>query len=95
MPLLEVIMIASMYWQGTHVACHGARFDPNGLTAAHKSLPCGTRLQVTNPKTGASITVTINDRGPFTKGRDIDLSLGAANAIGFSGVGPVRVRGAN
>ena len=61
----------------------------DGLTAAHKSLPFGTRIRVSNPRTGASVVVIINDRGPFTRGRDIDLSRGAARAIGLTDVGRV------
>ncbi len=52
----------------------GARFDNNKLTAAHKKLPFGTKLRVTNPKNGKHVLVTINDRGPFVRGREIDLS---------------------
>jgi len=65
-----------------------------GLTAAHKHLPFGTRLEVTYLKTGATAQVTITDRGPFIRGRDLDLSLGAARKIGMEadGVGKVRVR---
>lgn len=82
--------MASYYWQGTRTAS-GARFNPNGLTAAHRSLPFGTRVRVTNLRNGRSVTVTINDRGPFIKGRVIDLSRGAASVIGMtaSGVAPV------
>jgi rare lipoprotein A len=60
-----------------------------GLTAAHRSLPFGTRVRVSDPRTGASVVVIINDRGPFTPGRDIDLSRGAARAIGLTDVGRV------
>ena len=67
----------------------GQLFLPVGLTAAHKKLPFGTRVKVTNPLTGASAIVIINDRGPFTRGRDIDLSQGAARAIGLKSVGTV------
>ncbi len=67
----------------------GQPFRPDGLTAAHRSLPFGTRIRVTNPRTGQSTIVTINDRGPFTRGRDIDLSRGAARAIGLADVGVV------
>lgn len=66
----------------------GEPFNPEGLTAAHKTLPLGTKLQVCY---NGCTTVTVNDRGPFVAGRDIDLSLGAAKAIGFSGVGTVDV----
>jgi len=78
--------VASYYWQGQQTAS-GARFNPNGLTAAHRTLPFGTRVLVTNRANGRSVTVTINDRGPFIKGRIIDLSRGAASVIGMTGAG--------
>jgi len=82
--------VASYYWQGQRTAS-GARFNPDGLTAAHRTLPFGTRVLVTNHSNGRSVTVTINDRGPFIKGRVIDLSRGAASAIGMTGAGLARV----
>jgi rare lipoprotein A len=84
--------MASYYWQGQMTAS-GARFNPGGLTAAHRTLPFGTRVLVTNRNNGRSVTVTINDRGPFIKGRIIDLSRGAASVIGMtgSGVAPVSI----
>jgi rare lipoprotein A len=82
--------IASYYSQGTRTAS-GARFNPSGLTAAHRTLPFGTRVRVTNLSNGRSVTVTINDRGPFIKGRVIDLSRGAASVIGMTGSGIARV----
>lgn len=63
-----------------------------GLTAAHKTLPFGTRVRVTNLKTGRSVVVTINDRGPFNRGRVIDLCTGAARALGMIDQGIARVR---
>jgi rare lipoprotein A len=66
-------------------------YNAGGLTAAHRSLPFGSRVQVTNLRTGKTIIVRINDRGPFVRGRIIDLSKRAAHAIGISSVGPVRV----
>lgn len=63
-----------------------------GLTAAHKTLPFGTRLRVTNLKTGRSVVVTINDRGPFNRGRVLDLCTKAARTLGMMGQGVVRVR---
>jgi len=81
-------VISAHYWQGQHTAS-GQPFDPNGLTAAHRTLPFGTRLTVTNPRTGQSVTVVVNDRGPFISGVSLDLSLGAARAIGMRGVGAV------
>jgi rare lipoprotein A len=82
--------MASYYWQGQQTAS-GARFNPNGLTAAHRTLPFGTRVLVTNHSNGRTVTVTINDRGPFIKGRVIDLSRGAASVIGMTGQGVARV----
>jgi rare lipoprotein A len=71
----------------------GERFNPNDLTAAHRTLPFGTRVRVTYPRTGRSVIVRINDRGPFIRGRTIDLSAGAARQIGLysSGVGQVQM----
>ena len=63
-----------------------------GLTAAHKTLPFGTRVRVTDSKTGRSVTVRINDRGPFNKGRVLDLSTSAAKALGMTERGVVSVR---
>jgi rare lipoprotein A len=64
----------------------GEAFDPNGLTAGHRTLPFGTKVRVVNQRNGRSVTVRITDRGPFTKGRVIDLSKGAAKALGMSGI---------
>lgn len=71
----------------------GERFNPEGLTAAHRHLPFGTRVRVTNTRNGRSVVVRINDRGPFIRGRIIDLSVAAARILGMmgSGVAPVRV----
>lgn len=71
----------------------GQRFNPGAMTAAHRSLPFGTKVRVTNKRNGRSVVVTINDRGPFIRGRIIDLSTGAAGVIGMrsSGVAPVSV----
>lgn len=63
--------------------------DDRALVAAHKALPCGSRVKVTNTKTGASVVVMIIDRGPFVRGRVIDLSPAAAGALGFKGLVPV------
>ena len=78
--------IASYYWQGQQTAS-GARFNPSAMTAAHRSLPFGTKVRVTNRRNGRSVVVTINDRGPFIRGRVIDLSRGAAQVIGMTGAG--------
>ena len=69
----------------------GERFNTHALAAAHRSLPFGTRVQVTNERTGRSVVVRINDRGPFVGGRVIDLSKAAAQAVGISGVGKVKL----
>lgn len=81
-------LVSSVYWQGKMTAS-GQRFNPNDHTAAHRTLPFGTQLRVTNPRNNSSVVVTINDRGPFHHGRSLDLSRGAARSIGFSGVGRV------
>lgn len=77
--------VASFYGMesGPHTAS-GERFNPNAMTAAHRTLPFGTYVRVTYR--GRSVVVRINDRGPFVRGRDIDLSSGAARRIGCSGV---------
>lgn len=84
--------VASFYGfeSGTKTAS-GERFNPHALTCAHRSLPFGTRLRVSYA--GRSVVCRVNDRGPFIKGRTIDLSLAAARAIGLEarGVGPVTV----
>jgi rare lipoprotein A len=81
-------IITAFYWEGKHTAS-GERFDPDRFAAAHRSLPFGTRLLITNPRTGKSVTVTVNDRGPFVKGVTLDLTRGAAKAIGMQGTGAV------
>jgi rare lipoprotein A len=82
--------LASYYAHGVRTAS-GARFNPSGMTAAHRTLPFGTRVLVTHLASGRSVTVTINDRGPFVKGRIIDLSRGAASALGITKAGVARV----
>jgi rare lipoprotein A len=64
----------------------GQRLDPGALTAAHRTLPFGTKVRVTNKNNGRSVVVTINDRGPFVRGRVIDVTPAAAHALGFSGL---------
>jgi rare lipoprotein A len=83
--------IASFYTEGTKTAS-GEKFDPNELTAAHPSLPFGTRLRVTNVATGRSVTVRVNDRGPFVAGRAVDVSYSAAEQLGIVGQGVARVK---
>ncbi|MEO5805844.1 septal ring lytic transglycosylase RlpA family protein [Devosia sp.] len=84
---------ASWYGPGFNgkKAASGQTFNENAMTAAHRSLPFGTKLQVTDQRTGKTIQVTINDRGPFHSGRIIDLSKGAATALGFRGRGTTSV----
>ena len=84
---------ASWYGPGFHgkTAASGERYNQNAMTAAHKSLPFGTVVKVVDQRTGKSVTVKINDRGPFHKGRIIDLSKAAATKLGIrdAGVGKV------
>jgi len=82
---------ASFYSSGSLTAS-GEHFDPNGFTAASRTLPFGARLHVTNPKTGRSVIVRINDRGPFVRGRGLDLAMGAAAALGIIEEGVVRLK---
>jgi rare lipoprotein A len=84
------IGIASWYEAG-HTTANGEPYDPDGLTAAHPTLPFNTWVRVTNFKNCTSVTVRINDRGPFVKGRIIDMSRGAANALGMVRDGIVKV----
>jgi rare lipoprotein A len=82
--------MASFYWQPQALAS-GGRFNPNGMTAAHKTLPFGTRVRVTHLGNGRSVEVKINDRGPYVAGRIIDLSKAAAGVIGMTAQGVARV----
>jgi rare lipoprotein A len=82
--------IASSYGEGSETAS-GESFNANELTAAHRTLPFGTRLRVTNHSNGRSVVVTINDRGPFVGGRIIDVTPAAARALGMSGLAPVTI----
>jgi rare lipoprotein A len=81
--------IASVYSGGR--TANGERASAGGLTAAHKTLPFGTMVRVTNRSSGRSVVVRINDRGPFVRGRIIDVTPAAARALGFSGVANVSV----
>ena len=75
----------------TSKTASGERMNPAAMTAAHRSLPFGTKLKVTNKKNGKSVLVRINDRGPFAKGRVLDLSKAAARTLGFVGAGHTSV----
>jgi rare lipoprotein A len=88
---------ASWYGPGFHGrrTASGETFNQNALTAAHKSLPFGTKVRVVNQQTGSSIVVRINDRGPFVRGRIIDLSKASAQALGISGAAPVKLVSVN
>lgn len=86
---------ASWYGGKFHgrLTANGERFDKWGLTAAHRTLPFGTKVRVTNERNGRSVVVRINDRGPFHGNRVIDLSRGAAEEVGLvnSGTAPVKI----
>lgn len=83
--------IASIYAYKGGKTASGERAAPGGLTAAHRTLPFGTHVRVTNKRNGRSVVVRINDRGPFVRGRIIDLTPAGARALGFSGLAPVTV----
>jgi rare lipoprotein A len=83
--------IASIYAYSGSRTASGEHMSPGGLTAAHRTLPFGTMVRVTNQSSGRSVVVRINDRGPFIRGRIIDLSPAAARALGFSGLANVSV----
>src|SRR5262249_3500169 len=79
--------VASIYsTESGNKTASGARLNPGALTAAHRSLPFGTKVRVTNNHNGRSVVVTINDRGPFVRGRVIDLTPAGGRALGFSGL---------
>jgi len=83
--------IASVYGYSGGRTANGERMSDGALTAAHRSLPFGTLVRVTNERNGRSIVVRINDRGPFVSGRVIDLTPAAAHALGFSGLTTVNL----
>jgi rare lipoprotein A len=82
---------ASWYSLPGNRTANGDRMNPSAMTAAHKSLPFGSKVRVVDQRTGKSIQVTINDRGPFVKGRIIDLSKAAATKLGFRNAGHTKV----
>ena len=87
-PAATTILASGMasYYGDAHAGnrtASGERFDPREMTAAHRSLPFGTKLRVTDPSTGRSVIVRVNDRGPFHKGRILDLSEAAARELGI------------
>jgi rare lipoprotein A len=81
---------ASVYHD--RITANGEHMNPNAMTAAHKSLPMGSRVTVTNKHNGRSVTVRINDRGPYVTGRVIDLSPGAARVLGVDGLAQVSLQ---
>jgi len=83
--------IASVYAYDGGRTASGERASPGALTAAHRTLPFGTMVRVTNRSSGRSVVVRINDRGPFVRGRIIDLTPAAARALGFSGLANVEI----
>ena len=88
----QVSGVAAYYskdYEGTTAS--GEPYDPNKFTCAHPTLPFGTRVLVTDPRSRRSVVVTVNDRGPFNKGRMIDLSLAAAKALHMTGRGLMKV----
>jgi rare lipoprotein A len=93
--LTEVVMAEegrASWYSLTSKTASGERCDPGALTAAHRSLPFGTRVKVENLRNGKSVVVRINDRGPFVGGRIIDLTKAAANRLGFVSAGVTKVR---
>ena len=89
----ETLGTASFYGKELkgHRTANGERFNPAGLTAAHRTLPFGTTLRVTNLRNHKSVVVRVTDRGPHKRGRMIDLSYGAAKAVGMLDTGTTRV----
>ena len=83
--------VASFYTEGTKTAS-GEKFNPLEMTAAHPTLPFGTKLRVTNVASGKSVTVRVNDRGPYVQGRVVDVSYSAADALGMVGKGVAKVK---
>ncbi len=86
--------VASWYGPGFHgkLTASGERYNMHAMTCAHKSLPFGTRLKIVNVESGKSAVVVVNDRGPFVRGRDIDVSKAAAQKLGIIGSGTGRVK---
>lgn len=94
-PAPPALVLASKYGQGDgfngRKTASGEPFDPNALTAAHRTLPFGTVLKVRNPKTDKSVEVRVNDRGPYVKNRLLDLSAAAAEKLGMGNAGVIPV----
>src|SRR5262249_4981342 len=90
-PPSSSVGVASFYTEG-EITANGEKFDTHELTAAHRTLPFGTRVRVTNVETGQSVTVRINDRGPFIPGRVVDVSQSAAETLGMVDKGITKVK---
>lgn len=92
-PGTRIVGLASWYGQKHQgrATASGEAFDMNKLTAAHRTMPFGTRLRVTNVETGRSVVVRVNDRGPWANDRVLDVSLAAARTLGMVGDGVTRV----
>jgi rare lipoprotein A len=91
-PAFAETCVASRYGYGGGRTASGERMNPNAMTAAHRARPFGSHVTVTSHSTGRSVTVRINDRGPFVRGRCIDLSTGAARVLGIGGTAMVSLR---
>jgi rare lipoprotein A len=92
MPKHDALLGLASYYEHGSLTASGERFDARELTAAHPTLPFGTRLRVTNLATGRSVTVRVNDRGPFVRGRVVDVSYTAAQTLGMVGRGVAKVK---
>ncbi len=86
-------MLKASYYSTGRRTASGERFNPNGYTAASRTLPFGTMLRLTNPATGRSVVVRVNDRGPFVRGRSLDVARGAAAALGMIAQGTANLAG--
>ena len=84
-------MAVSSWYRHGKVTANGERYDPNGLTVAHRRLPFNTLVRFTNPNNGRVIIARVNDRGPYIHGREFDLSMGSAQLLGFIEKGVVRL----
>ncbi len=91
-PADEAGLVTASFYQSGAVTANGEKFRPMGYTAAHRSYKFGTWLKVVNTDNGKSVTVRVNDRGPYVDGRSIDLSLGAALALDMTGEGLAKVQ---
>ena len=90
--VINNLTVVSSWYQSGKLTASGQRFDPNGSTVAHRTLPFGTQLKLTNPKNGRSIIVTVNDRGPFIRGTGLDVSRGVAQKLGFIHQGKTKLQ---